>query len=105
MDQSDNRKSPHILTAASNLLGFSFLAITSITSLGLADRTLLDEILGFCMFACAVSSLLSFASLRTRSRQKSDRYELIADVIFLVTLVVLTAAAGLLAVDIISFSH
>lgn len=104
MDKFSANNSPHILVTASNLLGFSFLAMTSIKSFGLAGATVLDEILGCSMVACAVSTLLSFLSLRTDSPEKSARYELIADVIFFAALLVLTVSAALLAVDIINFS-
>lgn len=104
MEKFNPNNSPHILVTASNLLGFSLLAMTSLKSFGLAGATMLDEILGICMVACAVSTLLSFISMRTASVEKSNRYELAADIIFFSTLLVLTASAVLLMVDITNFS-
>ncbi|WP_431198565.1 hypothetical protein ACRQ5D_28840 [Mucilaginibacter sp. P25] len=38
-----NDKSPHILNAASNLLGLCFVVLTSLKFLKMSDRTYIDE--------------------------------------------------------------
>lgn len=103
-DTPTNTNAPHILASASNLLGFSFLALSSLNSLGLAKRSFLDEIVGLCVVASALSCFFSFLSIRSHHSKRSERFEAIADTIFFGTLLVITVTSILLVVDIIDLT-
>lgn len=99
-----NRKSSHILSTSSNLLGFTFLVLTSIKGLGLPQGGLIDESVALCVALFASSSWLSFLSIRTEDDLRSDWYESIADYVFLAGLAVITLVTVLMAFDIIVFN-
>ncbi len=98
-----DRKSTHILSTSSNLLGFTFLVLTSIKGLGLPQSSLIDESVALCVALFALSSSLSFLSIRTSEESKSDQYESLADYVFLAGLAVITLVTVLMAFDIIVF--
>lgn len=77
----------HILPTSANLLGFCFVLLSYIQLSNLTDRTLLDESLGVLVFLFLISCILSYISMR--SVRKSELYERIADIIFLLGLVLL----------------
>jgi len=83
--QNDNSKSSHILTTSSNLLGICFIVLTSLKLLNLSGKTLIDEFTAVAIFMFMLSSVLSFLSLRSKNG-KSERYEKVADIIFLLGL-------------------
>ena len=97
-------KSPHILTTSSNLLGFSFLILSSIKGFGLHQAGYIGVIVAFCIVSFALSALFSFISIRSKSESDSMKYENIADYIFLGGLTVLAAIAVLLASDFVTFA-
>jgi hypothetical protein len=94
-------RSPHILTVSSNLLGFTFLVLSSIKSLALPGARLLDVAMASCIALFALSSFLSFLSLRTEDREHSTAFELVADAAFFSGLLIVTIVSILLAFDII----
>lgn len=96
-----DRSSPHILNTSSNLLGFTFLVFSSIRGLGLAQGTFIDEVMSFCTVIFALSSFLSFASIRSNSDTRSKQYESIAEDIFLLGLLIIAIVALLVSFDII----
>lgn len=98
-------KSPHILTTSSNLLGFSFLILSSIKGFGLHQAGYVGIIVAFCIVSFALSALFSFISIRSKNESDSVRYESLADYIFLGGLSVLAFVAVLLAFDFITFSE
>lgn len=79
----NNNKSPHILNTASNLLGFCFIIITSLKISNKSNQTIVDEMLAFTSLFFLVSSILSFLSMQSKTADKSNRFELIADWFFL----------------------
>jgi hypothetical protein len=83
-------KQPHILNAASNLLGICFVLITGLKLTRTSETTLADEISLFAALGLLGSCVLSYISLR--SVKNTDRLEKIADYLFLVSLVLLFAA-------------
>lgn len=97
-------KSSHILTTASNLLGFSFLVITSIKALNVPQVALIDEIVSILITLLALSCIFSFSSLRTKRVNFGKKMELIADYLFLISLVMVAVTALLISVDIIEFT-
>lgn len=83
--EEKNEKSSHILTTSSNLLGICFIVLTSLKLLNLDGKTLIDEFTAVAIFLFMLSSVLSFFSMRSKG-EKSERYEKIADIIFLLGL-------------------
>lgn len=77
------KKSSHILNASSNLLGFSILIITSLKITKTSHNTYLDEFAGVACVLFACSSFLSFLAIRSRKEKMENRYEQIADYLFL----------------------
>ena len=90
-------KSTHILNASSNLLGFSFLVLSSIHGFGLADAGRVDEISAICVVSFALASFFSFISIRSKSERRSVVFEAVADYVFFAGLSVLVVTSILLA--------
>lgn len=89
-------RSPHILGAASNLLGIALLIITGLKLTKVADQTMADEVaMGACL-CFASSCLLSYLAIRS---PEATRTEDIADKAFLCGL-----GALLVAVLIVAFN-
>ncbi|MCD1116661.1 hypothetical protein [Chryseobacterium turcicum] len=80
------KKSSHILNASSNLLGFSMLIITSLKITKTSHNTYLDEFAGVACVLFACSSFLSFMAIRSKKEKIENRYEQIADYLFLTAL-------------------
>jgi hypothetical protein len=84
--------SQHILPIAANLLGLCFL-ILSLKKLWKVDGVarFVDKLDGVAIIVFLVASVLSYMSMR--SRERSELYERIADIIFLAGLFMLTLIA------------
>ena len=80
------KKSSHILNASSNLLGFSMLIITSLKITKTSHNTYLDEFAGVACVLFACSCFFSFMSIRSKKEKMENRYEQIADYLFLTAL-------------------
>lgn len=80
------KKSPHILNASSNLLGFSMLIITSLKITKTSHNTYLDEFAGIACIFFACSCFFSFMSIRSNKENLGNKYESIADYLFLIAL-------------------
>ncbi len=72
----------HILNTSSNLLGLCFFIVMYLKTAGIAKSTLMDELVGFEAIVFAVCCLFSFLSMRSLSKARKERYELIADFLF-----------------------
>ena len=77
-----NPKSPHILNAASNLLGICFILLTSFKIFSVSRHTLYDEFIVAAILLFMSSCIFSFLALRNESRY-SRHFEKIADYMFL----------------------
>lgn len=97
--ENDNPKSPHILNASSNLLGLCFVVLTSLKLLNIAHRTIIDELTACAIVLFMASCLLSFLSIR--GHRNSQRYEAIADFLFLGGIVLLFVTTLLFSFNII----
>jgi len=86
---SQNRQ-PHILNAASSLLGICFVLITGLKISGASDSTLLDEVAMASAVGFVASCLFSFASML--QLRAPINYELIADLLFVLSMLCLFAA-------------
>ncbi len=91
--------SMHILAASSTLLGLCFLLLSSIRILGIADKTLIDELSGAATIFFLASSIFSYVSMR--SVRKAAVYEKIADAIFVAGLFFLSLVSVIIIFGII----
>lgn len=78
----------HILNAASNLLGISFVIITGLNLTGTSRASHADEIAWAAAISLSASCLLAYLALRTTS-PRGARLEAWADRAFLIGLVAL----------------
>jgi hypothetical protein len=92
-------KSPHILSTASNLLGFSFLVLTSMKSLHLPQTTIIDNVVAVLIVILAFSCMFSFSSIRAKSAEISKSHETIADYLFIVALTLIAFVSVLAGLD------
>lgn len=96
-----HEKSPHILTASSNLLGICFLLLTSLKVFNLTEKTIADGVALLAVMLFMFSCIFSFLSIRSQGK-KSEQYENIADYIFLSGLFLLFITTVLFTFDIIT---
>ncbi|KMQ62815.1 hypothetical protein ACM40_06415 [Chryseobacterium sp. BLS98] len=95
------KKSPHILNASSNLLGFSLIIITSLKITKISMHTHLDEFASVSCMLFACSCFFSFLAIRTKSERREHKYETIADYLFLIALFCIVLAVIIVTVKII----
>ena len=88
-------KHPHILNAASNLLGIAFVIIAGLNVTRLTGRTLADEVAWGAAVLLSASCLLSYLAIR--AEPKGARAEAWADIAFLLGLLALFASVLVLA--------
>ncbi|MCC7232452.1 MAG: hypothetical protein IT242_05870 [Bacteroidia bacterium] len=93
-------KSPHILSASSNLLGICFILLTSLKLFQVSQKTIIDEIVVIAIILFMASCILSFLSIRSVT-SRSAYYEKIADIIFLTGLLLLFLTTLLFTFNII----
>ncbi|MBC9932203.1 hypothetical protein [Chitinophaga qingshengii] len=99
---NENNKSPHILNTSSNLLGFCLIVLTSIKVAHFNSVTIIDDSTGIAAVLLIGSCTLSFLSMRSKHRRRSEKLEEAADYIFLLSLVcigvtIVTVSFNLLA--------
>jgi uncharacterized membrane protein len=99
--QENDRKivSHHILPTSANLLGLCFILISSLSALGVAGKTIIDDVAAICIVVFLFSCIFSYASMRTQ--KKSDLYEKIADIIFMLGLGLITILSCLLIFELV----
>ena len=95
------KKSPHILNASSNLLGFSLIIITSLKISKMSPSTYLDEFAGLACLLFACSCFFSFLAIRTKNENREHRFETVADYLFLIALFCIVLAVVIVTVKII----
>lgn len=95
------KKSPHILNASSNLLGFSLIIITSLKIAKISHNTHLDEFAGFACILFACSCFFSFLAIRTENKKREYTFEGIADYLFLIALFCIVLAVIIVTLKII----
>jgi len=95
------KKSPHILNASSNLLGFSLIIITSLKISKISQSTYLDEFAGFSCILFACSCFFSFLAIRTKIEKRESTFEGIADYLFLIALFCIVLAVIIVTLKII----
>jgi hypothetical protein len=90
-------KHPHILNAASNLLGIALVIIAALNVAHISHKTLADEVGWFSAVCLALSCLFSYLAIR-REPARSP-FEHWADHIFLLGLVSLFGSVVVLALS------
>lgn len=90
-------KSTHILSTSSNLLGFCLLVLTSLKISRFHESTVIDEFTGAAAILLMTASVLSFLSLRAKKEKQSEYFEKVADVIFLIALLIIFTITILVA--------
>ncbi|MBT2622483.1 MULTISPECIES: hypothetical protein [Chryseobacterium] len=95
------KKSPHILNASSNLLGFSLIIITSLKITKISVHTYLDEFAGIACILFACSCFFSFLAIRSKSEKRETKFENIADYLFLIALLCIVLAVIIVTLRII----
>jgi hypothetical protein len=93
-------KSPQILNASSNFLGFCFLVITSLKFFKFSATTFIDEITAVCFVIFMFSCLCSFLSIRSKTK-RADFYETLAEYSFLIGLITIFLMTILFMLEII----
>lgn len=91
-----NEKSPHILNASSNLLGFCLLIITSLKITNSDRRTYLDEFAGIAALFFTISCIFSFLAIRSEKARFKIIYETIADFLFIGALICIFFSVAML---------
>lgn len=94
------KKSPHILNASSGLLGFCLVILTSLEITAISDGTFIDEIAGIASLLLAISCMMSFMSIRTKSEIREKSYEKIADYMFMAALFCIGISVTIVTFDI-----
>ncbi len=82
-----NKTSQHILGTSANLLGFCLIIVTSLHLTDQSENSILDEIASTIALLLALSTILSFLSLRSETPLRELWLERIADVLFLIAIV------------------
>lgn len=95
------KKSTHILNASSNLLGFSLVIITSLKITKMSHSTYLDEFAGIACLFFAFSCFFSFMAIRSTREKRINRFESIADYLFLIALFCIVLAVIIVTIKVI----
>jgi DMSO reductase anchor subunit len=96
-----NKTSQHILGTSANLLGFCLFVITALHLSDSFEQTIIDELTTIISTLLAISSILSFLSIRTDNENMEQKLETIADYIFIVALSGIALVIGLIAIHFI----
>jgi len=87
----------HILNSSSNLLGFCLVVLTSLKITKFNEHTFIDEFTGLACFVLVLSCIFSFLSIRTSVETSKNRYEKLAEYIFMTSLIVVFIITFLIA--------
>jgi hypothetical protein len=93
-----NKTSHHILGASSNLLGFCLVVISALHIGQLTHNSYVDEFASLVALLLAISSVLSFLSIRTENSGNEKRLEAMADSLFLLALIGIFAIVFIVAI-------
>jgi len=94
--------SRHILSTSSNLLGFCFILINflKLWRIGRTLSTLIDKSVALAIVLFLSSSILSYSSMRAAGK-KSELYERIADIVFIVGLVFISMISIMISFEVL----
>src|SRR5688500_14252602 len=100
MKEKNDKSSPHILNASSNLLGLCFVVLTSLKLFNVAHKTIIDDLTIAATILFMASCILSFLSIRGNEKNEGW-YERFADFFFLGGLIILCATTILFSLNLI----
>ncbi len=100
MKEEKQNRSPHILSTSANLLGFCFIVLTSVKISKLNQSSYIDEGAALAIITFMSSCLLSFMAMRNNS-VRGAKMEKLADILFLLGLIVLLITTMLIVFNII----
>ena len=83
----ENKTSQYLFGTSISLQGFCFFIITTIHLFSNEERTLIDEFAALLAICLSITSFLSFLSIRTQNLRSKKRYELIAEYIFISSMI------------------
>lgn len=92
---------PEILNAASNLLGFCFILLTSLKFFKITEQSLVDELVALALVLFIASCVLAFLSIR-RGENSKGKIEIAAEYAFLGGLLLLFGTVILFSTNIIN---
>ena len=102
-NQPYKKISHHILPTSANLLGFTFIVLTTVKSMGLSQHGVTDNVAGVCVVLFSISTLLSFVSVSGDDYSfKTYVSERFAQWFFLAAVSLCTILALLLAFDVVN---
>jgi len=81
-----NQTSQHILNTSATLLGFCLFVITALHISNLLEAQIIDELTSVFSILLTFSSIFSFISIRTNNPTLENKFETIADYLFLIAL-------------------
>ncbi len=93
-------KSPHILSTSSQLLGLCFIVLTALRIQKLYEASIIDDITAFSAVLFMASSIMSFLSIRSK-KDNANKFEDIADIIFLAGLSLMLLVIMLITFDLV----
>lgn len=96
-----NKTSPHILSTSANLLGFCLFVITSLHIAKKSEVSVIDEFASVITLLLTFSCLFSFFSIKTAKEKQKKTFELIADYLFIISLLGIIFVVMLLVFDFI----
>lgn len=96
-----NKTSQHILSTSANLLGFCLFVITAVHLTDKRELTYVDELTAIVSLLLAVSSVLSFLSIRTEQQRLEKSLESAADYLFIISLMGIMIIIAFIALNII----
>lgn len=79
---SDKNNIPHILNTSATLLGLCFVVLTSLKVNNFNEESIIDELTSFAIIMFLASCLLSYLSIRS-TNASVEKFEKIADIVFL----------------------
>ncbi|TWR29184.1 hypothetical protein FPZ43_09405 [Mucilaginibacter pallidiroseus] len=82
-----NKTSEHILNSSVNLMGFCLVVVSSLHVFNKTANSFVDEFTSIVALLLLLSSILSFASIRTDNGTRKTRLEDYAEYLFLISLV------------------
>lgn len=91
-------KSQHIMNASTNLVGFTFIVLTSLKAFHLGQNALIDEMVAVSVTGFMLSTLLSFLSIRSDEKPSGRYYETVADYVFFGSLLLMFVVCMILTI-------
>lgn len=86
------------MNASTNLVGFTFIVLTSLKAFHVGQSKFVEEFVALAVVGFMFSTLFSFLSIRSTSKDRSRWFEKIADYMFFASLFMIFIVCILLAI-------